>query len=210
MGDENNGKMYNETAINTGIGPGTVKSEYVRIEEVLSAIEEIRNKVNHSSIKVDDIKGNENLLKVLREEYKDFASAHPIVLRWMVEARQYDERAFKIYAKNHVKPSYKDRGEFWRCQAEYVILLFKRLNPRADIKTVRKYRESVLESLKKDDKEFTDANEAADKQVKEIKDRAIMARKDRIVKYLKYLKAQSAAPTSDTNADVTGPADSSV
>jgi hypothetical protein len=181
-------KIFNETAVDTGVGAGTIKTEYVRVDDIINLIKEILDKVKGSLIVPGDDAGNAGLLDVLRQEYKDFASAHPIVLRWMVEARQYDERAFRIYAKNHVKSSYKDRGEFWRCQAEYLILLFKRLNPRADVKTIRKYRENVLESLKKDDVEFTAANEQADEEIKKNKDRAVMARKDRILKYLKYLK----------------------
>ena len=188
MSDDNE-PLYNESEIKTKLGSGTVKSEYVRIEVVLAIIAEIRAKIKESGIDAEDKKGNEELLKTLRAEYKDFASSHAVVLRWMVEARQYDERAFLMYARNHVKPSYKDRGEYWRCQAEYLVLLFKRLNPRKDLKSIHQYRNAVLESLKKDDKEFTAAKEEADKKMEEIKQRAVTARKDRLMKLIKLKQA---------------------
>lgn len=182
-------ELYNETDIKTELGAGTVKSEYVRIEVILAIIAEIRAKIRESGIDPEDKDGNEELLKTLRGEYKDFASSHAVVLRWMVEARQYDEKAFLMYARNHVKPSYKDRSEYWRCQAEYLVLLFKRLNPRRDLKSIHQYREAVLSSLKKDDKEFTAAKEEADKEMEKIKKRAVTARKDRIMRIIKMRQA---------------------
>jgi hypothetical protein len=167
---------------------GSIKVKYVKTSAVLNEIKDIRTKINASGIEPDDKEGNAGLLKRLRDEHKDFSTSHTVVLRWMVEMRQYDERAFLTYAKNHVKGNYKDRKEFWEAQAEYLVLLFKRLNPRVGIKTVYQYRKNVFESIKKDDEEFMSAKEEAKNIVAEIKKKTITARKDRIIKLLELRK----------------------
>ena len=106
----------------------------------------------------------------------------------MVEARQYDEQAFRTYAKNHVKSNYKDRNEFWKCQGEYLIILFRRLNPKASLNAIRSYREVVMVLLKKDNDDFDEANKQADEEIKVIKSKEHATRIDNLKILLSKLK----------------------
>ena len=151
---DEDGRLFTESEVDSNMGTGNIKTEYINIEIVINTIKEILNKVKRAEIEPKNAEENTKLLKILQDEYKDFSITHPVVLRWMVEARQYDEQAFRTYAKNHVKSTYKDRNEFWKCQGEYLILLFRRLNPKASVKAIRHYRDNVMGLLKKDNDEF--------------------------------------------------------
>lgn len=166
---DEDGRLFTESEVDSNMGTGNIKTEYINIEIVINTIKEILNKVKRAEIEPKNAEENTKLLKILQDEYKDFSITHPVVLRWMVEARQYDEQAFRTYAKNHVKSTYKDRNEFWKCQGEYLILLFRRLNPKASVKAIRHYRDNVMGLLKKDNDEFDDANKKADEEIKIIK-----------------------------------------
>ena len=177
---DENGRIFTDSKFNSNMGSGNVKTEYVDIEVVINTINEIRNKVKCSEIDPKNSEENTKLLKILQDEYKDFSTMHPVVLRWIVEARQYDEQAFRTYAKNHVKANYVDRNDFWRCQGEYLILLFRRLNPKASLKSIRIYRDGVMKLLKKDNDDFDDANKKADEEIKIIKSKGHAARIDNL------------------------------
>ena len=166
---DEDGRLFTESEVDSNMGTDNIKTEYINIEIVINTIKEILNKVKRAEIEPKNAEENTKLLKILQDEYKDFSITHPVVLRWMVEARQYDEQAFRTYAKNHVKSTYKDRNEFWKCQGEYLILLFRRLNPKASVKAIRHYRDNVMGLLKKDNDEFDDANKKADEEIKIIK-----------------------------------------
>jgi len=177
---DENGCLFKNSNISSKLGNGNIKTEYINIETVINTIKEILNKVKRSEIDPKNSEENTKLLKILQTEYKDFALTHPVILRWMVEARQYDEQAFRTYAKNHVKSTYKDRNEFWKCQGEYLILLFRRLNPKVSIKAVKSYRDGVMKLLKKDNDDFDDANKKADEEIKAIKSKEHVARVDNL------------------------------
>ena len=177
---DENGCLFKNSPINSNMGDGNIKTEYINIETVINTIKEILNKVKRSEIDPANSEENTKLLKILQTEYKDFSLTHPVVLRWIVEARQYDEQAFRTYAKNHVKSTYKDRNEFWKCQGEYLILLFRRLNPKVSIKAVKSYRDGVMKLLKKDNDDFDDANKKADEEIKVIKSKEHVARVDNL------------------------------
>jgi hypothetical protein len=177
---DEDGRLFTDSEVDSNMGAGNIKTEYINIEIIINTIKEILNKVKCSEIDPKNSEENTKLLKILQEEYKDFSITHPVVLRWMVEARQYDEQAFRTYAKNHVKSTYKDRNEFWKCQGEYLILLFRRLNPKASVKAIRHYRDNVMGLLKKDNDEFDDANKKADEEIKIIKAKEHAARIDNL------------------------------
>ena len=185
---DENGRLFKDSTFNSNMGSGNVQTEYINIDIVINTIKEILNKVKRSEIDPSNSVENTKLLKILQDEYKDFSTAHPVVLRWLVEARQYDEQAFRTYARNHVKSNYKDRNEFWKCQGEYLILLFRRLNPKASLNAIRSYRDGVMGLLKKDNDEFDDANKKADEEIKVIKSKEHATRIDNLKILLSQLK----------------------
>jgi hypothetical protein len=186
--------IYSETdVVSTGIGSGTVKSDYIKIDDVVETINEIRRKIKESGISPEDDDGNKKLLKRLQSEYTDFSAMHTVVLRWMVQARQYDEHAFRVYASKHVQASYESRKEYWKTQVEYLVILFKRLHPKASLQTVRNYRASVTESIKEDDKVFIKSKKEADEFIETNKEKSNNLRREKIIKILETIRLNSSS-----------------
>lgn len=165
-----------------------IRANTITIDELLQVVNEIRQKIKSADIDKDNTDENDNLLKRLQNEYKDFNTIHPLVLRWMVQTGDYDERAFKHYATNHVKAHYKTRIDFLNAQAEYLYALFKRNNPRAPIKHFQLYQKNIKKLLKKDDTDFKNANKEADEEIEKTRQKVKNNLKLSILKYIKSMK----------------------
>ena len=99
--------------------------------------------------------GASPLLLQMREENPQFAETFPVPLKWMVEAGQYDAKAFERYLRaGHVRATYKDRQPM-EAQSNS-IYLFKARNPEPRRLSGR-YRDTVAKALKDDDRDFTAA-----------------------------------------------------
>jgi hypothetical protein len=103
-------------------------------------------------------KKSEKLLQRYRRAHPEFARSFPVVLRWMVAAREYDAGVFAKWAVQNIKPTYKDRHEFLEVQGKYIIDL------RAGKERLRGARRdalkrSVLDSLAREEAQFTAAKD---------------------------------------------------
>lgn len=175
-----------------GGAAGTVGAAAETLARVLDMAAEIWAAVRRSGVGADDDEGNNALMKRLQAEYKDFAISYPIPFRWMVQAREYDARAFEKFLRDHVKVMYRDRKEFMAAQGEYLLLLYKTRHPRAGERQLARYREAVTKSLQEDDDTFTAAREEAEEAVKRLDEAVDLDRRQRIAAYLKHLKEASA------------------
>jgi hypothetical protein len=97
-----------------------------------------------------------DILNLLHAENKDFAVTFPVIVRWMVDARQFSSRAFMqfitIYAKNRAEV--KTRKDYWKLQADYPVLLFRERHKHKSLKDINKYRDDLTDALVKEDEEF--------------------------------------------------------
>lgn len=103
-------------------------------------------------------KKSEKLLQRYRREHPDFARSFPVVLRWMVAAREYDAEIFAKWALQNIKPTYKDRHEFLEVQGKYIIDL-RAGKERLRGKRRDALKRSVLDSLAREEAQFTAAKD---------------------------------------------------
>lgn len=118
---------------------------------------EINARVRESGVAAGDAAGNERLLQRLQVEYRDFLSSFPLVLRWMVQMRQFSEKAFRQYLAKHAaahQQGMRSLGEFNELQAEYLVLLERERVPREPSKYFAQYRENVVRALKDEAERF--------------------------------------------------------
>ena len=94
-------------------------------DELVEMAGRIWTKVKNSGIAEEDSKGNDDLLKKLQDEFKDFNESFPVALRWMVQARKFSSQAFRKYLLKHAKTKLDTREAFIRLQGEYLPLLFE-------------------------------------------------------------------------------------
>jgi len=164
------------------------------LAEVLGIARAIWKETQAAEVAVADAAACERLLTRQREKYPEFSSSFPVVFRWMVELRQYDEKAFKHYLCNHVKTMYKDRHEFLSAQGEYLCLLYRARHPRAAGVQLSRYRDAVEKALKEDDDSFTRAREEADAEVERMDAETDRERRQRLHAYLVRLKEARETP----------------
>jgi hypothetical protein len=111
----------------------------------------------------------------------------------MVQTREYAPAAFEEFLKNHVQMMYKDRKEFMKTQAEYLVILYKTRHPRASARQLTQYRDALQKSLQEDDEDFAKAREEAEEEVKRMDKDADDDRRQRIVAYLEGLRKKGAS-----------------
>lgn len=154
------------------------------LEKVLGIANEIWGEVGRSGVPLDDDAGNDELLRRLQREHTDFALSYPLPFRWMVQARQYNEKVFKGYLTRSVKAMYKDKKEMLGAQADYLAALLKARHPRTPPKTLQAYKEKVLKGLVEEDSFFSSAIEEARAEVARVEAEVADARRQRLYEFL--------------------------
>ena len=169
---------------------GTVKSGTENLETVMAMAAEIWDAIKRSGVSEADDDGNDDLIKRLQADYKDFATSYPIPFRWMVQAREYEAGIFEKFILNKTKVMYKDRHEFMTSQGEYLVMLYRRRHPRASGGQLSRYRDSIAKSLKEEDDQFTAAKKEAEGVVEQSKKDADADRRRRMVAYLRCINLE--------------------
>lgn len=159
-------------------------AQEVPADKIVEIARSIWREIRDSDVAADDDAGNDRLLKDLRERYPDFAVSFPVPFRWMVQAREFDAKAFETYLKTRVKGLYKDRKEFLAAQAEYLVLLYRARHPRIGPRQLARYREAVVKSLEEDDEAFVKAQKEAEEEVARLDGEVDKDRRQRVYDYL--------------------------
>lgn len=199
--DARPGLVRGEVTVDLGGGAtGTVSAPTRPLDAVMAVAAELWDAVRRAGVAPADAAGADALMARLQKEYHDFATSYPIPFRWMVQAREYEPRAFEKFLREHVKVMYKDRKEFMAAQGEYLVILYKTRHPRAGGGQLARYREAVAKSLQKDDEVFAAAREKADAEVKRLDAEVDAARRQRLAAHLRALKAADLSSTNSPSA----------
>ena len=140
-------------------------------EAIADIAAQIWRTIGASGVAADDEAGNSALLAKLQEEFKDFGTSFPIVLRWMVQMRVYSKKALLKYLLKHASADLSTRQGFLELQAEYLVLLQREQSAHPNEKQLQQYRASIIKVLLEEDREFMEVS----KQVEEEFDRTAVA-----------------------------------
>lgn len=192
-------RVQSEVQVDLGGGAqGSVESGQASLEQILKEATAIWGEVRRSGVDASDDDGNDQLLKTLQGDHKDFATSYPIPFRWMVQAREYDAGTFERWLKKSVKVMYKDRHEFLESQGEYLISLYRTRNPRAPASQVARYGQAIQKSLAEDDETFTQARDQVADEVEKLDAKNDADRRQRILAYLQRAKAERESAADET------------
>jgi flagellar biosynthesis/type III secretory pathway chaperone len=158
------------------------------LDELAALGDKIFREVKEANVAKDDDEGNDRLYAEFRQKYRDFAHSFPVTLRWMVQAREYDTRAFKAYLKKIKTPFWETRRLFLESQADYLAILYRVRHPRCSSKELRKYRQAMVDHLVKEDEQFAEAHKEAEAEVERTKSEVEQERRQRLFAYLTSLK----------------------
>ena len=165
----------------------SVSSQRATPAELVAMANNIWRKVTKSGIDEKDTKGTDRLLEELQAEFKDFNTSFPLVLRWMVQLRQYKPKAFEKYLLKHSSAKLDTRKGFLELQAEYPVLLYRETHKHPDENFVRRYREHLVQQLLDEDKVFMEMQKKVEK---DLEQEAAEMDRDRRQKLYEYVLAQ--------------------
>ena len=145
-----------------------------------------KSEIKQSQEKIQE--KEDKLLEILQIEYKDFSQSFPLVLRWMVQMRQFKVSIFEKYLKKFSAAKVANREEFLDLQAEYLVMMYRYTNSHIEEHKVQEYRKNIIQSLIDEDKMFKEIQKEVEEQMK-IEDDAINEeRKKKIYTQLMNLK----------------------
>lgn len=134
--------------------------------EITAIARQIWKKITVSKIKTNDDNGNDKLLKEFQNEFKDFSTSFPLVLRWMVQMRKFNSKAFERYLLKHASAKLDTREAFLELQAEYLVLLYREEHlHNNDEKFIKTYRASIIKQLLDEDKIFIDLQKQVESEI---------------------------------------------
>jgi DNA-directed RNA polymerase beta subunit len=162
MADEENENIIIEEV--RGVSADIKSRQHATPDELVKMATQIWQSVKKSGVKASDDKGNDALLEKLQTAHHDFNLSFPIVIRWMVQRREFNAHAFRKYLLKHAHAKeLNTRRGYLELQAEYLVLLYMETHPRYDTKAVGVYRDAIIAHLVEEDEEF----ERIEKEVKE-------------------------------------------
>lgn len=166
---------------------------------------EVWAEVLKAGVAADDVAGCRQLLSDMQRRHADFAASFPIVLRWMVEAREYRKKAFTRYLKFFAAAPRGDQEAQRAVHAEYLVCLFREKFPRAPTNAIKSYRDSIVARLRAEDEEFERIAQEAEDHLTAKATQAREERRRELYLLLMQMKLQRAAlPPPDADGAAEG------
>ena len=132
------------------------------------------------------------------ENHREFAQIYMLPLRSIVYENSFYDDVMRQYCNYLTSHPWQKREEFLERQAHYLVLLYRKNNPRFGSTTVAKYREHVLKQLKKEDSDMKKYEKEVLETVNEEFDQIIADRRKRIYdKLVEIKKAQASGEVVD-------------
>ena len=150
-------------------------------------VESIYDETNWEELEKDEYT---KLVKRLQEKYKDFNASFPVFIRWTVQTGDFHEKALRRYLNDFAKSTLKTENDFFELQRNYVVYLYRALNPHWDTDRVRRLSSDIMNALTREKKEM---KEIADEVEKEMDEKAIEIRKFKREALRQYLLKLAAA-----------------
>ena len=156
----------------------------VTSDEIILTAKKIWKKALAANIETLTNSQSDKLLDELQNEFKDFAQTFPLVLRCMIQMKQFNLTIFKSYIKKFSHAKVGSREDFLDLQAEFLVMMYRHYNFHPDEKKVQEYRKNLIESLIEEDKSFKEIEKQVEKQMKDEENELNEERKKKIYKML--------------------------
>ena len=171
----------------------------VKIDTITDVAKSIWKKIIEYNLKNKITPDTENiLLDHLQIEYRDFFMSFPLVLRWMVQMRQFKVKTFKEYLKIFLVAKIGSRLDFLKLQGKYLVMLYREFNPTKSTEEIKYYEEELFDNLASEDDTFKEIEEEAKAEI--LKDNARMGveRRQELYNALLRKKAEAAEIAENT------------
>lgn len=170
----------------TKIPKCTSDNKEAQIEEIAKIAKSIWKKIIEYYLKNNN---SDELLNHLQNEYNEFFLSFPLVLRWMVEMRQFKMNVFKAYLDKFINAEINSKTEFLKLQGDYLVMLFIDLNPAASKAKIAQYEEDITNYLLLEDESFKDMEEEAKEELKQETEKITKEKKELLYNLILKKKA---------------------
>lgn len=127
------------------------------------------------------------------ENHREFAQIYMLPLRSIVYENQFYSDVMRQYCTYLTKNPWNSREEFLDRQAHYLVLMYRKNNPRFGSSDVARYREHVLKLLNQEDSSMKKYEKECKATVEKELEELILDRRKRIYdKLVQIKKAQEA------------------
>lgn len=109
----------------------------------------------------------EDQLKIYQTRYSDFAKTFPIVMRYMIQFRQYKTKAMVRYLKKLNSNPYRSEEEYCERQADYAKYLYMESTPHYTVKIAGEIYRDVLDALLQELKDYKEMVEVVKQKTKD-------------------------------------------
>ena len=157
--------MQNNTIIADRVNvQSSFQNNSAPIEDIIAIAKQIWKKVTIK--KAETEAETDKLLNEIQDEFKEFFQSFPLVLRWMVQLKQFKLSVFKKYLHKVSITAVSNREEYLDLQAEYLVMLYKSLNSHIEEHKIQNYRKHIIDSLLEEDKMFKEIQKEVENQMK--------------------------------------------
>ena len=123
-------------------------------------------------------------LDFYQKKHRRFAMMFPIVLRYMIQLRQYNKKAFSRFIKKLHKNPYKSKLEFCERQADYVKYLHMELSRSHNTKEAQKVWQSTYDMLAKEVEMFDEMEKKVKNKMEKNNNRNIIEKRNELKELL--------------------------
>ena len=109
--------------------------------------------------------GPDDQLTFYQKKFNKFTLSFPIVLRYMIQMRAYNKKAFKKFIKKLQLKPYRSELEYCERQADYVKYLYMELSPTHNMKAAQREWQTVYDMLVKEIEIFKNAEKTVKKKL---------------------------------------------
>jgi hypothetical protein len=131
---------------------------------------------------------SEDRLKYYQKKYNEFAMHFPLVLRYMVQLGQYNQKAFKRFIAKLQTCPYRTELEYCERQADYIKYLYMELNTHYDNKRAAAVWKNAFTMLKNELEIFKNAEESVKKNLEKNNEMNNIEKRKELKKLLLQLK----------------------
>uniref|UniRef100_A0A6C0I168 Uncharacterized protein n=1 Tax=viral metagenome TaxID=1070528 RepID=A0A6C0I168_9ZZZZ len=164
----------------------TSDNKEVQIEEIAKTAKAIWKKIIEYYLKNNN---SEELLNNLQSEYNEFFLSFPLVLRWMVEMKQFKIKVFKAYLDKFINAEINSKTEFLKLQGDYLVMLFADLNPSISKEKLAQYEEEITNYLLVEDETFKNMEEEAKEEIQQETEKMSKEKKEALYNLILKKKA---------------------
>ncbi len=137
----------------------------VTIDELVQEANEIWKYARSKKLTLGDHEASGKLMSDVQRKHRQFCQAYPIVNRYICEMQQYSPKAFRLWLMKIKDHPWRSEDEYLEAQTDYIVMLFKVLNPRANRAHVSQLRANISAILRVEHEKFKYYTQEFDKEV---------------------------------------------